>query len=69
MNKFLRDHPETLLIILAVFFLAFVVGFYLWGMNDIVTTVNKALNYVPQQQDTGFDLQSAAKLDWRGLVK
>jgi len=69
MKKFLRSHPETLLIVLALFFLATIIGFYLWGVNDVVVTTNRAMNYMPPQQNVGFDLQDAGHLDLRGLVK
>lgn len=69
MKKFLRNHPEAILITLALFFLALIIAFYSWGVNDIVVTVNSALNYVPQQDNVGFNLSGVAKLDLRGLVK
>jgi hypothetical protein len=68
MKTFLRNHPETTLIVLAIVFLAAIIGLYFWGVNDIIVTVNHALNYVPGQQDVEFNLSAAAKLDLRGLV-
>lgn len=69
MKKILAKHPETILIASALFFIAVIVGFYFWAVSDIVTTMDKALTYIPPQTNVGFDLQDAAKLDLRGLVK
>ena len=69
MKNFLRNHPDTTLIVLMGIFLAVIAGFYVWGVSDVAMTVNSSLNYAAPQQDQAFDLPSAAKLDWRGLVK
>jgi len=66
--KFLRTHVEPLLVILALLFLAIIIGSFVWGVGDIVGEVNMALKYTPPQTKTGFDLQDAAKLDWRGGI-
>jgi hypothetical protein len=68
MKKFIRNHPDTILIVLALAFLATIIGLYFWGVNSVVLTVNQALNYIPPEQSVGFNLSGAAKLDWRGLV-
>jgi len=70
MKNFLRDHPETTLIVLALFFLAMIIGFYFWGVSDMAVTINRAMNDTPPPpQNVGFNLQDAAHLDLRGLVK
>lgn len=69
MKSFLRSHSEAVLIACALFFLAMIVGFYWWGVGNVVTAVNASLNYTPSQQSAGFDLPAAGKLDLRGLVK
>ena len=67
-KKIARAHPEALLIGLVVVFFVIIVGFYFWGVNTIVTTVNQALNYTPPQSSVGFDLRGASQLDYRGLA-
>lgn len=69
MKRFFKRHPETILIAFAILFVAAIIGFYFWGVGDILATTNHALNYAPPQPTTGFDLQGASQLDLRGLVK
>ena len=70
MRKFLRKYPQALLITLAVVFLGLVIGYYTWGIGQVVGEVNRAVN-AKGSGDTGtsFDLTGAASLDLRGLVK
>jgi len=68
MKKFFRTHPETTLIILALLLTAAVIGSFTWGIGNIVSTVNGALTFAPSATKPGYDLQSAAKLDLRGLT-
>ena len=69
MKKFFRDHPDAILAAIGAIMIAAIVGLYSWGIGDITVTLNRALNYVPAQTTVGFDLTTAAQLDWRGLVK
>ena len=60
----------ALLVILAVIFVVAVVGSYIWGVGYLVFTVNQAVDSqtvtstIPQ-----FDLQGAAKLNYRGTLQ
>ena len=69
MKKILSNHPEAVILALAVVFLAVVAGFYLWGVGKIVNVTSQALNSTRPATVTGFDLSQASQLDLRGLVK
>lgn len=68
MKKFFRAHPETVLIVLALFFTVAVIGSFTWGIGSIVGVVDGALTFTPNAAKLGYDLQAAAKLDLRGLT-
>jgi len=68
MSRFLRYHPEAVLVALALVFLIILFGFYFWGINDVVVVVNTALNQATPQQNMGFDFTTAQNLHWYGLV-
>ncbi len=67
-KEFLRNHPEALLIAVAIVFVVLIVGSYLWGVSYVATNVDRAFNYVPPQPNIGYDLQAAQKMNWHGLV-
>lgn len=70
MKTFLRHHPEVLLIFLAAIFLAVIISYYVWGVGQMVTQVNTAVNTNGTSGgDVTFDLVTARSLDLRGLVK
>jgi hypothetical protein len=69
MKKFLRNHPDIVLIILAVFFLGAILAYFTWGIGDVIVAVNMALKPAPENQSTGFNLQGAAALDLHGLAQ
>jgi hypothetical protein len=68
MKKFFKNHPEPILIFLALLFGGAIIGSFMWGVGDVVTTVNRSLNFTPDQATPGFDIQGAANLDLRGLT-
>lgn len=68
MQKILRRYTETLLVVLAFALLGIIVAFFTFGVNDVVAQVKRALEFTPPQTKVGFDLQSAAKLNYHGLV-
>lgn len=68
MKKILHSHPNIIIGTLAVLFLAILITFYLWAVNDAVAQLRTALMVPPPQNITGFDLAGAAKLDFRGLI-
>ncbi len=69
MKKFLKSYPEIALVTLAVVLLGTIVAYFIWGMGDVVFEVDRALQSSPPSEKMGFDLQSAAKLNLRGLVQ
>ncbi len=70
MRKFLRKYPQALLITLALFFLAVIVISFTWGIGQVVSEVDRAVNTQGSENSSvNFDLKGAAALDLRGLVK
>ena len=68
MKKFFREHPEVVLITLALLFAGTIIGTYAWGIGNIVANVNGALKATPTAESTGFNIDQASKLDLRGLT-
>lgn len=70
MHTLLRKKSFYLLVGLAIFFLAVVIGFYSWGIGYLVIAVNQANNGNPagQTSPAQFNLDAAAKLDYRGTL-
>lgn len=71
MKKLLRNHPETVLAALAIVFAAAIIAAYAWGVGNVVVTVDRAVSPAGASAGAaaGFNLQGAAQLDLRGLVK
>lgn len=67
MKKFLKSHPETLLIVLAIFFLGIIVGYFIWGISDVIGAVNQALTFTVPAEKMSFDIDGASRLNLRGL--
>lgn len=68
MKKFLRSHPSITIGSLALVFIATLVVFYFWAINDAFTELRLALVPPVPQALTGFDLEGAAKLDLHGVA-
>jgi hypothetical protein len=69
MKNLLRKYPQAALVTLALLLLAIIIAYYVWGIGDVVTAVNQAVNdKVSAGKTTGFDLQDAKNLNLRGLV-
>jgi hypothetical protein len=70
MKKILRKYPETILVILAFFFLGLLFTYFSWGIGQVVGEVNRAVNAKGEVAgSTSFNLKGAQALDMRGLVK
>lgn len=70
MKKLFRKHSESILIALALLFLAIIILSFAWGISQVVGEVNRAENAKGGGKgNPGFDLPAARKLDLRGLVK
>jgi hypothetical protein len=68
MKTFLRTHLEAVLISCTVLFIV-VIGGFLYSTIDVVfTEINRAIGSVSVQEVKGFDLQTAAKIDFRGIL-
>lgn len=66
--SFFRKYPELTLVLLAGVFLAFVIGYFFWGISDVIAEENAALKFTPQSSSMGFDLKTAASLNYRGVI-
>jgi hypothetical protein len=67
-KNFFRVHSEAVLISCATFFLAVIIGLLYGTLNVIFSQINRAIGPVSAQNGKGFDLQSAAQIDFRGLI-
>jgi len=68
MKKFLHKYPNFVIGTLAIVFLAVLIAFYFWAINDAVAELKSALVTPPAQSASGFNLSAAARLDYRGLI-
>jgi hypothetical protein len=68
MKKFFHSHPDVVIAVLAIVFLAMLIAFYSWAINDVVLEVHQALNSSQSESVTSFDLTDAAKLNLRQLT-
>lgn len=68
MKKILHSHPTIVIGTLVVVFIAVLVASYSWAIGDAVMEINSALAPPPAQSAEGFDLSSASKIDFRGLI-
>jgi hypothetical protein len=68
MNNFFRAHSETVLISSAILFLVVIAGFLYGTLNVVFSEIDRAIGSVSVQSASGFDLQSAARIDFRGLL-
>jgi hypothetical protein len=70
MKTLFKKYPETLLVILAAVFLVVIVGYFAWGVGEVVRQLDRGVNAkVPPAESAGFNLSGARRLDLRGLVK
>jgi hypothetical protein len=67
-KKFLRTHMEAVLISFSTIFLV-IIGVFLYNTIEIVVTQSaRAIATPAQQNGTGFDLQDAAKINFKGTL-
>ena len=70
MKHFFREHHDSILIALAVLFLGVLIGYFSWGIGQVVTEVNRAANAKGGGVGNApFDIRGAQRLDLRGLIK
>lgn len=67
MKKFFFSHPDVILATIAIVLLVILIGFFSWGINDVVLEIEHGAVPAPSQNQQGFDLQGAEHLDYRGL--
>jgi hypothetical protein len=69
MKNFLKNHMNTVLIVLVIVFLAIIVGYFIWGIGYVTSEVDKADDsQTATAQTFDFNLKAAAALDYRGLM-
>ena len=69
MKRFLKNYTNTLLAVLAVIFLAILIGYFVWGIGYVVSEVDKAnASQIANTQISDFNISAAAALDYRGLM-
>ena len=69
MRKFFTTNVNTILVSVAVVFLALIVGYFIWGIGYIVTQVGSAdTAKLTASEIPSFDLQDAASLNYRGVA-
>jgi hypothetical protein len=67
MKILFNRYSYAILVVLAVAFLAIIIGGFTWGIGDIVTESNEAVNArLSTGQAPSFDLTGASALDYRG---
>jgi len=72
MKRFIKNHPELALTILAAAFLIVLTVVYVWGIRRLVIDLNKSIGAGTAAQATSsqkFDLDGARSLDLKGLVR
>jgi hypothetical protein len=68
MKKFLRSHPNIVIVTLATVLIVTLAGFYSWAIGNVFNQMSRALASPAAQSVAGFDLSGASKLDLRGLM-
>ena len=54
---------------MAAIFLGVIIGYFVWGIGDIIMEFNKVNNgQSGQSQASGYDLKDAALLNYRGAL-
>ena len=63
MKKFLKAHPETILVGLAMLFVGVLGAYFFWGVGALLTDVHTSLK-IPSagEKPAGFDLEAARGL-------
>ncbi len=70
MGNFFKKHPDSVLTAIVVVFLA-IIGVYLsWGFTELTTQIGQVVtvNSAPPA-NASYDLDGAAKLNFRGLTQ
>ena len=71
MKSIFKNHPDFVLVSLAIVFMAVLATSFIFGMQVLITSLNKACGFkAPENQaKAGFDLGGARALDLKGLVQ
>ena len=70
MGNFFKKHPDFVLIILAVVFVAMLIAYFFWGITTLIVALNKGVNPGKiNQPAVTFDLEGAAKLNLKGALE
>jgi hypothetical protein len=68
MKKFFYSHPDIVLTTIAIVLLVTLIGFFSWGINDIVVEIKSAMVVPVGVSAAGFDLRAASQVNYHGLV-
>jgi hypothetical protein len=68
--KNLSKYTDKLLIVAALVFLGILIAYYSWGIEEMVTHINKAMA-IPKTSDQakGFNFQEVQKINFKGLLQ
>ncbi len=67
-KDFLREHAEASLASLAVLFIAVIAGFFYAAIHMIIPQFDRALATPVPPPTSGFDLNAASQINYRGLL-
>ena len=62
MKKFFFSHPDITLAVIAFAFLGTLIGFFVWGIDDVVFVMQQSMSAPMITNKQGFDLRSAGTL-------
>jgi hypothetical protein len=66
MKKFFFSHPDIILASIAFVLLAVLIGFFSWGINDVVYEIQQSTGPGASMGQQGFNLMGAAQLNLHG---
>jgi len=66
-KRFLKTHVETVLIFSALLFLVIIAAFLYETIEIVIAQSARVIATPVQQNGAGFDLQNAAKIDFKGI--
>lgn len=68
--KSFSKYQDIFLIIITLALLGVLVGYYVWGITGVATTINKGINPpIENSEEVSFHIDQAQKLDLHGLVR
>ena len=68
MKTFFKSHMETMLVLCAIIFIIAILWFLFATIQTVVSQVDRAVITPTPSPQQGFDLKSAQRIDFRGIV-